>query len=212
MNLTITTVVAAINETLYGGQGTVTTASGLRAIRAGLRWVSQQAKFRCLHVKELEVAALAGGTKEIAHPANLRILDKIVLNDGTYDGAPLTLTSYGTILAGREDQTSSRYAQPTHYASRGAYFHLMPTSDGVYTPKISYWQNHPDITAYAVGKAFLFAEDFEEAVNFACTGKHLEQKGRKIEGNYYMALAVDAVVKLSELTDHQVRITKPQEF
>jgi len=215
MDLTKDSIVAAINENIYGGQNTVTVDTGIRAIRAGLRWLSRQAKWRCLHVKELSGAALASGTKTIAHPANFRLFDKIVLNDGTYDGSPLLLTMQQDILENREDETSASYGEPTHYAPKGAFWHIKPTADGAYTPKISYWRYHPDVTGeddYKNTDPLEFGENFEEALNLICTSYHLRHKKRLVEARYYMQAAREELAALADEVDFEARFVKTREL
>jgi len=197
MVITKATIVAAINQELYSGNSLVTVETATNSIRKGLKWLSKQGKWPCLYREAVEAdnATLIAGTKKIALPANFRLLNRIILNDSTYDYAPLTLTTFNEILKAREYESSSAYSRPLQYVEKGGYFHLSPTSDGAYTAKFHFWRNHPD------QNEILFSDDFEDALNSICIMKHLMEKGRAQKAGGYLQLAQMEVADLRTIED-----------
>ncbi len=116
---------------------------------------------------------LASGDVSLSHPSDFRILDKIILNDGSNDGRPLTLIDGGfdQYLKRKEDESSTDYDEPLEYTPRGTLWYLDPTADGAYTTVIYYWK-------YATSLSSIdFSEPFREAIYNAVMMKYLEGKG-----------------------------------
>ncbi len=182
MSITKANIVTQLNSRL-GRSETATTLA--EVIKAGLKFVSGLGRWPCLHTSKTDYA-LVSGTYYLAWPDNFRELDCIVLNDGTYDGEPLTEIKYEEWKKNREDETSANYDESEHYANRGKFFYLDPISDGSYTGKIDYWQWHPD------QDTILFGDEFKEAVFNAVMGKYLEGKGPNFAdaANFYLQIAV----------------------
>jgi hypothetical protein len=177
MTITKTTIAAAVNADLNRSETPTTLA---RAIRAGLKWVSEQGAYSVLFVKGA-TAALVATNNTITKPTGLRLLDCIVLNDGTYDGEPLEQTTWDYIKGERANGTNS--GEPGKYCERGTLYELDRDCDGSYTAKIDYYQYHPD------QDAILFGAEFEEAVNCAVIAAYLDSKGQHSRGQYYWARA-----------------------
>ena len=163
-----------------------------RAIRAGLRWLSEQARWSVLHTSA--ESTTTSGTQYVDYPANYRLPDKITVNDGTYESKALSRITFAKWCFNREDETSGDYDEPENYAIRRRRFYLDPIPDdnggSNYTVTIWYWRYHPDQTS------ILFGEDFEQAVNYAVIAAYLEGKGRHSKAQYYRALAATEVALL----------------
>lgn len=163
-------------------------------MRNGLRWLSRQDKWSCLHTSANQ--ATTTGTETIEYPANFRVLDEIIINDGDYDYKPLSEISFEEYKKLRAEETSSNYGRPRQFARRGEKFYLyyVPDSnDGDnYTAKVYYWRYHPDETT------ILFSEDFEEVINNAVIAAYLEDKGRHSKAVYYQAKAKGQAEELSQ--------------
>jgi hypothetical protein len=197
MTITKTTIKDALNAELKKSE-TITGTEFLRAVRAGLRWLSGQARWSCLHNSK-EDYTTSEGDKYIAYPDNFRVLDYIVVNDGNNDSAPLTKISYEKWLKQREDESSADYDEPDSFAKRLRRFYLEPRPDSNggsnYTIKVWFWRYHPDQAT------ILFGEDFEEVVNNAVIAAYMKQKGRHVKEQYYRALATAEVRRLRP--DHE---------
>lgn len=181
MDITTATIVTAVNADLNKSETTVTLA---RAIRAGLKWVSRRGEYSILFVKEGEVELVATNNT-IAKPAGLRLLDLIVLNDGSTDSDPLTETTWSKIKEARAGGTNS--GEPTQYVERGGNYELNRDCDGAYTAKLDYYRYHPDPSD--IENAILFGEEFEETINYAVTAAYLDSKMQHARAQYYWGMA-----------------------
>lgn len=193
MSLTTAKMVSRLNADLQTAESEPTfTAGGTNNLlirrREALAWLSRQALWSCLHTSE-EGSALAEGSAYISFPSNFRILDAIVLNDGSDDGEPLKKLDggYPALLKKKEDLTSADYDEPEYYVQRLRRFYLWPVADGAYTPTTHYWRYHPDQSD------ILFGDDFEEALYCAFIAAYLDGKGRHAKARYYWTKAEAAV-------------------
>lgn len=150
------------------------------AINEALKWLSEQGKWSCLHVLDAE-EELAEGANSIAWPANFRVIDCIVLNDGTNDSKPLEKCSFDEIKRARADGTNS--GEPTKFCQRGQKFELNRDCDQGYTAKVSYWRYHP------AQEEIIFGDEFEFALCYAVTAAYLDGKSRHSKAVYYWTMA-----------------------
>ena len=179
MDITKATILAALKQDVTGASAETATTIA-RFIRAGLQWLSEQGKYSCLHVKDDEVA-LAITANTIAKPVGLRILDCIVLNNGTQDGDPLTQTTFEKIKEARASTNNS--GEPAEYVGRGANYELDRDCNQAYTAKVSYWRYDPD------QKTILFGPEFEQALNYAVAAAYLDSKKQHSSAVYFWTLA-----------------------
>jgi len=183
-------IVTVLNSRLNRSETATTLAE---AIKAGLKFVSDFARWPCLwHSAEYTTSE---GDDNIAWPADFNELDRIVVNDGDNDSDPLTEITFREWLRNREDESSSNYDEPRHYAERGQYFYLdPPPDDNNYTITVYFWRYHPD------QDTILFPESFREAVFNAVMGKYIEAKGASETfmkaANYYLSISVREMNKL----------------
>jgi hypothetical protein len=195
MDITQTTITEALNAILNASETTTTLA---RATRAGLRWVSEQGKWSCLH-EQSPSYSLTRGVNSMVWPDNFRKLDMIRLHDGTQDLPPLERTTFKGLE--RFGSYASQYGQPTKFVQREKKFELNKMCDVSYTALVWYWRYHPDQAE------ILFGEEFEQAVNYAVISAYLEERGRHAKAQYYRRLAADAL-PAGDAEDKKERITK----
>lgn len=112
---------------------------------------------------------LASGDSSTALPTNCRILDFIIINDGTNDGRPLKDLAFEKWLKKREDETSASYDEPTKFARRGNSIFWDPIPDGAYTAKYYFWRHHPTVVADT--DDILFGDEFETVVKYGVTAE-----------------------------------------
>jgi hypothetical protein len=151
-----------------------------RRIKTALRWLSEQGNFKGLH--HYVTDSLAVGEDNIDYPVDLRIVDSVVVNDGTYDSRPLEKfrDGFNGYLLEKEDLTSAGYSEPKRYIERGNKIYFAPAADKTYTVKIWFWRYHPsDIDN------ILFGDEFTEAVNSATIAAYLNGLGRHDKANIY---------------------------
>lgn len=189
MDITKTTILAAVNADL---NRTISADNLARAIRAGIKWVSGRGRWSVLHVKEGEVALVITNST-IAKPAGLRLLDCIVLNDGSDDGKPLEETTWQRIKEARAGSSNS--GEPAEYCERGANYELDRNCDGSYTAKLDYWRWHPD------QDAILFGSEFEETINYAVAAAYLDGRMQHTRAQYYWNMAKANLPEDSEDTE-----------
>lgn len=191
MSITVANVITDLNDELTLSESTTTASTAVKkAMTKALRWLSKRARWGCLHTSKEDYTTSAGD-ESIAWPDNFRVLDSIVVNDGTYDSKPLTKITYNKWLKRRADETSADYDEPEEYAERAQKFYLDPRPDANdgsnYTIKVWYWRWHPAITA--VSTPILFADVFKEAIVAATIAAYLDGKGRHAKAQYYWGLA-----------------------
>lgn len=181
MAITKGNIVTALNDELATSESaSALSANMIRRIRAALRWLSEQGDFKCLH--HYATAGLAVSEDSVNYPDNLRIIDSIVVNDGTYDSRPLEKFSddFAGYLLEKEDLTSAGYSEPKRYAERGNKIYFAPAADKAYTVKIWFYRYHPaDIDT------ILFGDEFTEAINSAVTAAYLNGLGRHDKAALY---------------------------
>jgi hypothetical protein len=139
----------------------------LDEINKTLKDLSRAAKWPDLYRSNVtaDQSTLASGDSEISLPDGLRILDFIVINDGSNDGRPLKLISFEKWLNRREDQTSGAYDEPKRYARRGKKWYPDPIPDGAYTAKYWFWRYHPTVTAEDAS-LILFGDEFDPCLKY----------------------------------------------
>lgn len=190
MSIDVASVITDLNDELTLSESTSTLSTAVKkAMTKGLRWLSKRARWSCLHQSKEDYTT--AGDSSIAWPDNFRVLDRIVVNDGTYDGKPLKKITYERWLKRREDESIADYDEPEEYAARGEQFYLEPKPDNNdgsnYTVKVWYWRWHPAITA--ADTAILFADVFKEAILAATIAAYLDGKSRHVKAMYYRGLA-----------------------
>jgi hypothetical protein len=184
MSITKEDIVAALNDDLITGEDTNPSNQMVRRLNAGLRWLSEQGLFPCLHHYSTDL--LAASEDSISKPDDFYELDCIVLNDGTYDSKPLTRFQGGfsEYLKGKENLTTSGYDEPKQFVEHGTKIYFGPPANGSYTVKIWFWRYCNNIDN------ILFPDEFEEAVYNACIAAYLDGKGRHDKAKYYCSLAL----------------------
>lgn len=173
----------------------------LRAIRTGLKWLSEKGIWSCLHHTDTE-QSLATDDNSLDFPSDFRLLDKITLSDGTNVSEPLGEVDYEDILI--ERATGTNAGQPENYCQRARKFELDMDSDGDYDAVIDFWRYHPDQAE------ILFGAEFEDAVNYAVVGAYLDGKKQHVRARYYYGLAADALPE--EAQDDEISMTVYQDL
>ncbi|GAH52453.1 unnamed protein product, partial [marine sediment metagenome] len=114
---------------------------------------------------EEDRTALSDGDSEVSFPTGLRVLDKIVINDGTRDGKPLKDITFQKLLEYRRREYSS---EPRRYARRGRKWYPDPIPDGDYTAKYWFWRYHPEADATKMGDDddILFGDDLNRVIKY----------------------------------------------
>lgn len=191
MSITVANVITDLNDELTLSESTDTASTAIKkAMSKAVRWLSKRARWSCLHHSK-EDYSTSEGDESIAWPDNFRVLDGIVVNDGTYDSKPLTKITYNKWLKRRADETTADYDEPEEYADRGEKFYLDPLPDSNdgnnYTIKVWYWRWHPAITA--VDTTILFGDVFKEAIVAATIAAYLDGKDRHVKAQYYWGMA-----------------------
>ena len=185
MAITNASIVTVLNARLRRAE---TEAALTEPIFAGLTYISGKGRWRVLRTSA--ATNLVAGNNSIALPANFRIEDRIVLNDGTSDYRPLDKTDYDSVLRARAG--SPGRSQPLSYSKAGSNFELNAACDKAYTATVYYWRWHPDQAD------ILFGDAFREAVFNAVMYKYCETKKLLQEAGYYRSVAD---VELSNLSN-----------
>lgn len=132
--------------------------------------LSRAAKWPDLYRSNVEAdrTTLASGDSEISFPSGLRVLDKIIINDGTNDGRPLEGITFQEWCEYRENESSSGYAEPKRFARRGKKWYPDPIPDGAYTAKYWFWRYHPESDATKTGDDddILFGDEFDRVIKY----------------------------------------------
>ena len=206
MAITKDNMVDELNARLNRSETTTTLA---QEIRGALRYISGFAKWKALYVVSGGSDTIASGTNSIAYPTGLRVLDKIVFNDGTYDGKPLTEMDWNQWLKNRHDESSTNYDEPKRYVERGSNIYLDPVpddNDGVtdWAYTLYYWQWHPDQAT------ILFGDEFEEALYELLMWKYLTAQGPEMEdaANYHLKLGIAELNRLKPTADEIIYMSK----
>jgi hypothetical protein len=164
MAITKAELVTALNTDLNRSETTTTAA---RAIRRALEHLSGLKLWKDLHTSG--TAAIVAGNTSFAAPTGLRVVDAIVLSDGTYDSLPMEPIAWRDLLTDREGSQSQ--SEPTHYIYRGRTIEFGPQADASYTATVRYWRSHPD------QDAILFGDAFKTALEYATQAFYLSGKG-----------------------------------
>lgn len=148
-----------------------TIATILTEIQGVIDDLSKMGKWPDLYRANVEDdrATLADGTESSALPTGLRVLDYIVINDGTNDGKPLKEISFKKLLRNRRDGLS--YAEPLRFARRGKSVYWDKVPDGAYTAKFYFWRHHPVVEEAKTGddEDILFDDEFDRLIKYgAC--------------------------------------------
>ena len=210
MAITVANCITDLNDQLKVSESTDSPSTAvLNALTKALRWLSRQANWSCLHTSASPTTT--EGAQSVDYPANFRKLDYIVVNDGTYDGKPLTKITFRKWLRKRRDETSADYDEPTKFAQRGKKFYLEPRPDSNdgnnYTVTVWYWRWHPGIAA--LGTTILFPDEFSQVVFDAFAGAYLDRKGRHGKARYYWGMAEKGALELEgDFADRKARIIK----
>lgn len=151
------------NEKLQLSEGI---AGILDEINIVLKDLSKRAKWPDLYRSNVEAdrSTLASGNSAISFPTGFRVLDKIVINDGTNDGRPLKEITFQKWLKHREDESSSGYNEPKQYAKRGKKWYPDPIPDGAYTAKYWFWRHHPKTESDT--EDILFDDEFDVVIKY----------------------------------------------
>jgi len=130
--------------------------------------LSRAAKWPDLYRSNVEAdrSTLANEDSEISFPTGLRVLDKIVINDGDNDGRPLEEITFQKLLKRREDGGSS--GEPKEYARRGKKWYPDPIPNGDYTAKYWFWRYHPAADDEKTGDDddILFGDEYDIVVKY----------------------------------------------
>ena len=142
----------------------------LDEINIVLKDLSRRAKWPDLYRSNVtaDQTTLSSGDSPISFPTGLRVLDKIVINDGTNDGRPLKEITFQKSLERREDESSANYDEPKEYAQRGKKWYPDPIPDGAYTAKYWFWRYHPATDAEKTGDDddILFGDEFDIIIKY----------------------------------------------
>lgn len=116
-------------------------------------------------------STLTTGQTAVAFPAGLRVLDFIVINDGSNDGRPLRSMTAAQWQRKRRDEASGAYAEPKRYARRGKTWKPdpLPDSANTYTAKYWYWRHHPKTSG--VTEDILFDDEFDLCLKYGVCAK-----------------------------------------
>jgi len=158
-------------------------------------------------------ATLVEDTESSNLPTGCRVLDYIVINDGTNDGRPLKEITFEKWLKRREDGSSS--GEPKRFARRGKKVYWDPVSDDDYTAKFYFWRHHPkvDVAKIDDDEDILFGDEFDRVIKygvcFEVAKTHKMKEGGYIDlwgGNYMVEVAKmkpeeDLVTTLCEYHD-----------
>lgn len=128
--------------------------------------LSKRAKWPDLFRSNVEAdrTTLAEGDSPIDFPTGLRVLDKIVINDGDNDGKPLEEITFQKNLEKREDESDSGYNEPKRYARRGKAWYPDPIPDDAYTTKYWFWRHHPETEEDE--DDILFGDEFKRCIKY----------------------------------------------
>lgn len=108
--------------------------------------------------------SLTSGTESSSLPTGCRVLDFVVINDGTNDGRPLTEITFEEWLKEREDESSSNYNEPKYFARRGKQVFWDPIPDDSYTAKFWFWRHHPGTASTT--EDILFGDEFDRVIKY----------------------------------------------
>lgn len=159
--------------------------------------LSKMAKWPDLYRANItaDQATLASGTSSSSLPTGCRVLDYIVINDGTNDGRPLKDITFKKWLERREDESSANYDEPKNKLIRGKRVYWDPIPDGAYTAKFWFWRHHPKVVVTNIGanEDILFGDEFDRVIKygvcFEVAKTHKMREGGYIDlwGGNYMA-------------------------
>lgn len=140
-----------------------TVAGIIEEINDVLDDLSRAAKWPDLYRSNVEAdrTTLVDGNSEISFPTGLRILDKIVINDGTRDSKPLEEITFQKLLEYRRHEHSS---EPRRFARRGKKWYPDPIPDGAYTAKYWFWRRHPK--TLNTTEDILFGDEFDLVIKY----------------------------------------------
>jgi len=173
-----------------------------------LKDLSRAAKWPDLYREDVTAdrSELTEGDDAISFPTGLRILDFIVVNDGSNDGRPLTEISFRDWLKLREDETSSSYAEPKYFARRGKKWFPHPIPDGAYTGKYWYWRHHP-VTEEET-EDILFGDEFDQCIKYGVCAEVAKTHGRTEYINIWEPRYMAEKAKLTPEADRDITLAK----
>ena len=190
MAITKAEIVVVLNSRLKRAETETTIAEEMRS---ALWDLSRIAAWPDLHHYATEV--VTSGTQYASYPTDFRLLDRLVINDGTYDYEPLGRMNFDEWLLYRDQESSSNYDQPEFYSQRAKKFYLQPIPDASYTVKTWFWRYQPD------SDTLLFSDQFREAIYNATMKKYLESKGLEKSVRYD---------QISNIYDRELGILLPE--
>lgn len=194
MSIEIADLIGDVNGDLNRAESVAALSPTMeKALNRALRWLSRQGRWGCLHTSKLDYAVVAGD-QYIAYPDNFRVLDQIVVNNGTYDSAPLERIDFEEWIKHREDESAGDYDEPEQFAERERRFYLEPRPEGAYAVKVWYWRWHPAIAA--IGGTILFPEEYYDALIAAVDAAYLEGLKQLSVSQYWWARAQAEVADL----------------
>lgn len=192
-SITIAEIVAVLNARLKRAE---TSTTLINEIKAALTYISRDGKWKALRTSS--TTSLVAGSKSFVKPTNLRIEDKIVLNDGTVDYDPLEKSDFDYILKRRAGSPGN--SQPLYYCPMGANIELDAACDKAYTATTYYWIWHP------YQETILFGSPFREAIYNAVMFKYLEGKPEPERSSAYRNICDNELDKLRETEEDQLPV------
>jgi len=140
---------------------------------------------------------IEAGDKYIDYPADFKREISIILNDGTYDGKPLTKIEWKEYLKKRAEETTSDRDEPIYYTKHMKRIYFYPVPDAEYTYTLEFYRNHPDDL-----DTILFAERFRKAIERGVIAENLEGRQRWDEAEKVRGLYESEIYKMQGQYDH----------
>lgn len=202
-----TNILTFIDEKL-NRKGVDDIADILDEINIVLKDLSKRAKWPDLYRSNVEAdrSSISEGNSAISFPTGFRVLDKIVINDGTNDGRPLTEITFEKWLRYREDESSSGYNEPKRFARRGKKWYPDPIPNTDYTAKYWFWRHHPVTTGDT--EDILFGDEFDIALKYGVTAEVARTYGRERYIAIWEPRFEIEVNKLRPLADRDITLAK----
>jgi len=158
-------------------------------IRRAVDTISKLAKWPDLHTSD-DTAIVATDTR-IADPADIRVLDKITVNDGSTDSEPLERMLWADYKRHTADGNGLT-GEPEYYCRHGGWIYLYPTANAAFTVTAGYWKHHGDpADGIEFGDQFLHAVDFgTQAEYLTAKGLQVDPKADQVGARYTAAIAL----------------------
>jgi len=175
---------AALTTNLNAGLQQVETEAELAVpIRRAVDALSKMAKWPDMHTSD--DTAIVATDASIADPSDIRILDKITVNDGTNDSEPLERMTWQDYLRETADGGGST-GEPDRYCRHGGNIYLYPTANASFTVTAWYWKHHQDAAlGIEFGDEFFNALDFGTQMYFLMDlGLDQDPKEQKMEARF----------------------------